>query len=357
MLWPFHDRLQAKYWLKVFGLYALAEAAIQLIFLYILNNYGSRPISNWEFHFIMWVFQCLLIWPIWWMAWLLCGQSIILQITTAIGFYILYSYFWFGPVQETISFFHERLQDLTRSPQTRMKGLVDQANNYSYINYQLLKHAFRLSWFFLANYFYRYRLEEKKRLDLAIANKELQLKLLKWHLNPQFYFKTIDHLRDVAANRPANCTEPILKLAKVMEYVIYEAKEKLIDVKKEIHFLKNYLELMSRQPGGHVLFHLNVKGEYEKLRIAPLLLAAFVDKISGLKDNGDIKQYELCLEFSGTNMEFRLSSKLNEDQHLKLPDNEPALTRLKELYPGRFSILHSNCKNLLELKLELDEQN
>jgi hypothetical protein len=57
--------------------------------------------------------------------------------------------------------------------------------------------------------------------------------MLKWHLNPSFYFKTIGHLQQVAKEKPGDATVPILQLAKVMEYVIYEAKEKLIDVKKE----------------------------------------------------------------------------------------------------------------------------
>ena len=337
-------------------MYAVAEACIQLLFLYILNNYGYRAISNWEFHLIMWVFQCLLIWPIWWMAWLVSKKSILFQVITAIVFYFLYSYVWFGQVQDSIRFLHQHLQDFTRGANNRIAANVDRGGDFWYINYQLLKHGFRLSWFFLANYFYQYRLEEKERLELAIANKELQLKLLKWHLNPQFYFKTINHLREIAEKKPANCTGPILQLAKVMEYVIYEAKEKTIDVKKEIHFFGNYIELISSQPGSGAAFGLSVQGEYNTLRIAPLLLAAIVDKISGHKSTGFKKHYKLYLNFNGNQMQFLAEGDVQSQLENLFTDKDPLLIRLKELYPDNFSFEYGKGNHAFQLNVNLDEQ-
>jgi hypothetical protein len=356
MVWPFQNKPLASYWLKVFAWYALTEACIQLLFLYIINNYGTRPISNWEFHFIMWVFQCLLIWPIWWVAWRVSRYSILVQIITAIGFYFLYSYIWFGVVQDAIAFLHSQLQQVTRTEKDRIASAVDQSGNYSYINYQLLKHGFRLSWFFLANYFYHYRLEEEKRLELAVSNKELQLKLLKWHLNPQFYFKTINQLSAIAADSPVHCTGPILQLAKVMEYVIYEAKEKLIDVKKEIHFLRNYIELVSKQPGNRPVFELTTRGEYDKLKIAPLLLAGIIDKIAAESNMNGSKQYLLCLGFNASEMEFSVKGDFGNKPGDLFSSQDPLIIRLRELYPEKFSFHFLSGNNQLNLRVRLDEQ-
>lgn len=357
MLWPFNSRPVANYWLKVFAWYALTEACIQLMFLFILNNFGTRQISNWEFHLIMWVFQCVLVWPIWWMAHLVSEKSILVQVLTAVGFYLLYSWFWFGPVQEAVYVVHTKLQEVTRPLDERIAGYVDRASDYSYINYQLLKHSFRLSWFFLANYFYHYRLEEKKRIELAVANKELQLKLLKWHLNPDFYFKTIDHLRNIAAEKPMNCTGPILQLARVMEYVIYEAKEKLIDVKKEIQFLQNYIHLVSSQSPSGAKFQLQTRGDYEKLKIAPLLIAAFIDKISSANDTGNGQAYQLLLNFNGDEMQLVVkeeSSSLNLHAEA-LKESDPAIVRLKELYPQKYELVPASHQESFHLKVKLDD--
>ncbi|MEO6542174.1 MAG: histidine kinase [Ferruginibacter sp.] len=345
----------ARYWLKVFALYAMMEACIQLLFWIILNNFGARIISNIEVHFLMWAFQCLLIWPIWFVAWSVSKQKILVQILVNIGFYIIYSYLWFGPVQDMIGYLHNNLQQVTRSESDRVKAILDSGNQYSYLNYQLLKHGFRLSWFYLAAYFYNYRLEEKKRTELAVANKELQLKMLKWHLNPSFYFKTINHLRQLAADKPMNATAPILQLAKVMEYVIYEAKEKLIDVKKEIQFLNNYIQLLNRKD-SKVSFETVVEGDYDKLKVSPLLLVGFIDKLDTDDRTPAKRSYRMQLHFEANTMTLTLDESSGNGDILRLGQDADLQQRLTELYPGKFSFSNSNDNGLFKLSITLHEE-
>jgi Histidine kinase len=356
MIWPFQNKVLASYWLKVFALYALTEACIQLLFLFILNNYGDRKITLIEFHIVMWIFQCVLIWPIWWLAWSVKHKNVVVQIVFNVAFYVVYSLLWFGPVQDAIGFFYNELQHFTRAKTEQLSPMLDSGTDSSYLSYQLLKHSFRLSWYFLAAYFYNYRVEEKKRMELAVANRELQLKLLKWHLNPSFYFKTINHLRKVATALPQHATLPILQLAKVMEYVIYEAKEKLIDVKKEIQFITNYIELINQQPDNQVTFVLAVKGEYDTLKIAPLLLVGFIDNVTAFT-NGEGKQlYKMELQFSSNYMQMMMGTMNGKAvPNFPLPDSE-LFKRISELYPQKFEINAPCNRDGLKLSLRLDEQ-
>jgi hypothetical protein len=346
MFWPFHHKQQTSYWLKVFALYALIEACIQLLFLLILNNFGSQRISIPEYHLIMLFFQCLLIWPIWWVAWSVRKKKIIIQVIVNLSFYIVYSIIWFGPVQDAIAFLYNNLQEFTRPVTDRQVPYLDRGNEYSFLNYQLLKHAFRLSWFYLANYFYNYRLEEKKKTELAVSNKELQLKLLKWHLNPSFYFKTIKQLQKSAVTQPSHATEPILQLAKVMEYVIYEARETQIEMKKEIQFLKNYIQLINQQSENNMQIGLEYEGQFEKLKIAPLLLAGFVDNILSMTSNEANGIIDIILKFKGNEMSFSIRGTSEKPV-------EPLL--LDELYKGRFSSEYSAGK-FYKLTIFLDAE-
>jgi hypothetical protein len=338
-----------RYWLKIFALYALTEACIQLLFYIVLNNFGTRPISLIEVHFLMWIFQCLLIWPIWRVAWSVRKTKIVVQVLVNLGFYILYSYIWFGPVQDLVGYLYDRMILVTQQPANRIPAILDSGDQYSYLNYQLLKHAFRLSWFYLAAYFYNYRREERERLQLAIANRELQLGMLKWHLNPSFYFKTIGHLQQVAGKKPGDAAGPILQLAKVMEYVIYEAKEKLIDVKKEIQFLANYTGLINQQDKG-LRFETVVHGEHDQLRIAPLLLVSFVDRVVENSNSGETTVCHIRLEFAGNEMMVTLN---REGAPFPAPGTG-MLKRLEKLYAGRFSLTQEG--NDLKLQLILDEE-
>jgi hypothetical protein len=348
---PFTDKQRTNYWFKVFALYALAEACIQILFFIVLNNFGAQPISLPEIHFLMWVFQCLLIWPIWWVAWSVRRKKVMVQVVVNLAFYIIYSYIWFDPVQDLIGYLYDNMILATRVEEKRIPAILDNGDEYSYINYQLLKHAFRLSWFYLAAYFYNYRLEEKKRIQLAIANRELQLKMLKWHLNPSFYFKTINHLQQVAKEKPAEATVPILQLAKVMEYVIYEAKEKLIDVKKEIQFLNNYTRLINQQHDGPS-FETEVWGEPGKLRIAPLLLAGLVDRVTTGQDGE--AECTIQLHFSGNEMITTITRTATKSVKSMVLLDEDMHKRLNELYTGKFSV--NSEVNEFKLRLILDEE-
>ncbi len=340
-----HHKKETRYWVKVFALYALIEACIQVLFLLILNNFGIRRISIPEYHLVMLFFQCLLIVPIWWVAWIVRKKKIFIQVIANLAFYVVYSIIWFGPVQDAIAFLYNHLQEITRPASDRQTPYLDRGYEYSFLNYQLLKHAFRLSWFYLANYFYNYRIEEKKKIELVVLNKELQLKLLKWHLNPSFYFKTIKHLQQSAAEQPSNATGSILQLAKVMEYVIYEAREPQIEMKKEIQFLYNYIQLINQQPDNNASIRLQYDGQHEQLKIAPLLLAGFVDNILNSSPAAVNSHYDMNISFTGNEILFSVEG-------AAVKPSEPPL--LEELYKGRYSSVWSSSEKKFNLRIQLD---
>jgi hypothetical protein len=350
MLSRFYDRKPARYWLQVFALYALTEACIQLMFNFILNNFSSRPISNLEFHTIMWVFQCVMILPIWWVAYSVHKKNIITQVVVNLLFFFVYSYFWFGVIQNSIYFLHQHLQEVTRLKTNRVQTPAD-----SSISYQLLKHSFRLSWFFLANYFYNYRKEEEQRLQLAVANKELELKLLKWYLNPGFYFETINQLKQLSVASPASCTKPILHLAKVMEYVIYESRENLISMSKEIYFLNDYVELINRQKSHAARFTITTQGAFDKLKIAPLLLAGFIDKIVSFNNGHVQNEYAIRLQFLSNTMLLHINGDMMKPGYNFFDANDSLHKRLSELYDKRFHYREMPAENCIELSLQLNE--
>jgi hypothetical protein len=288
--------------------------------------------------------------PIWAVAWLVKKQTIAIQVFVNTAFYALYTYIWFNPVQDAIAFVYNNFQEWTRPVNDRQMANLDRGGEAAFLNYQLLKHAFRLSWFYLAAFFYNYRKQEKERMKLAISNKELQLRLLKWHLNPSFYFKTNNYLQRLARVNPAGTTAPILQLAKVMEYVIYETKEKTIDVKKELDFISNYIHLLNQQNGAAGIFTLRTEGVYNHLKIAPLMLAGIIEYMAAADKNSSNSLFDFNLRFAGKNLFFSATN-----TRKLLPGYSHELTqKLNEFYPGKYSLDVADG-NKMKLKIELDE--
>jgi hypothetical protein len=341
------------YWLRVLALYALAEAVMQLFFYILINLFITERVTIPEHHVVMWMFQCLFIVPIWLLAQMVYRQSIFSQIVIHAVFYVIYCYVWFGPVQDAFVFLYNQLQEITRPVSDRQAAVPDRSTEFSYLRHQLLKHSFRLAWFYVAAFFYKYRQEEKQRIELALANKELQLKTLKWHLNPSFYFKTIHHLKQVAQVQPFNAVEPILQLSKTMEYVIYEAKEKLIAVKKELVFLENYIQLLNVQEKNNCRIVLSTGNNYGSLAIAPLLLNALLDELMALSSKNEQTEYVLHITFHGNNM--HISITMQKALPLLLSPGSTILNQLEQQYKDRFTYHQSNNKNSSELILQLDE--
>jgi LytS/YehU family sensor histidine kinase len=207
----------------------------------------------------------------------------------------------------------------------------------------------------MAAYFYVYRLAQQKRIALAVANKELQLKMLKWHLNPSFYFKTIQHLQLLASAKPVNATGPILQLAKIMEYVIYEAKEKWVAVQKELQFINNYTDLLNQQ-NSNSIFETEVHGTYGDLKISPLLLAAFIDKIAAGNLNTQKVLFRMQLFFSGNEMTVMINKHFGNNTPQLLPGDTALQQQLNESYPGKFFFDQTESGSQFKLIIPLHEE-
>ena len=73
--------------------------------------------------------------------------------------------------------------------------------------------------------------------------KEAELKLLKAQLNPHFLFNTLNNLYGLSVVKSDKLPSLMLKLSDLLRYSLYETKEVLVPLKKEIQYLENYISL------------------------------------------------------------------------------------------------------------------
>ncbi|WP_066830616.1 histidine kinase [Rufibacter ruber] len=84
---------------------------------------------------------------------------------------------------------------------------------------------------------------------------QAELSTIKAHLNPHFFFNTLNSLYGTAILEKAEKTaQSVEQLAGIMRYVLTEAQEDLTEVANEIKFLQDYLQLQQmRLPRGRIL--------------------------------------------------------------------------------------------------------
>jgi LytS/YehU family sensor histidine kinase len=157
----------------------------------------------------------------------------------------------------------------------------------------------------------------------------------------------------VAQQQPSDAVKPILQLSKTMEYVIYEAKEKLIAVKKELLFLENYIQLLNKQNENNCLFTLTAQGNYNNLTIAPLLLNALLDGLAESKKENEQVYYHINIVFEADKMQISIGKQNNTP--VLLSPNAVVLKQFKELYNERFIYNPAERSNMPQFIVTLDE--
>jgi hypothetical protein len=126
-------------------------------------------------------------------------------------------------------------------------------------------------------------------------------------------------------------------------------------VKKEIQFLVNYTNMLNQQKAGTTT-EINVNGDYEKLKISPLLLAGFIDRITGGNSTAEKRMFTMELNFSGNQMSIAITENQGKDNLLSLQKDNDVIRRLTELYPGKFSFINSAGGGPHKLIILLDEE-
>lgn len=106
--------------------------------------------------------------------------------------------------------------------------------------------------------------------------KEAELKLLKAQLNPHFLFNTLNNLYGLSVIKSDKLPNLMLKLSDLLRYSLYETKEQLVPLSKEIAYLQNYISLEKiRLENTEINFTVN--GKIDEKEIAPMLFIVFVE--------------------------------------------------------------------------------
>ncbi|KGL63461.1 sensor histidine kinase [Polaribacter sp. Hel1_85] len=107
--------------------------------------------------------------------------------------------------------------------------------------------------------------------------KEAELKLLKAQLNPHFLFNTLNNLYGLSVIKSDKLPNLMLKLSDLLRYSLYETKETLVPLEKEITYLENYMSLEKIRLEDKTNIQYTKSGNLSSKKIAPMLLIVFVE--------------------------------------------------------------------------------
>ncbi|WP_298516214.1 sensor histidine kinase [uncultured Kordia sp.] len=122
------------------------------------------------------------------------------------------------------------------------------------------------------------RFEERHQLEVLQKEKvNTELKFLKAQINPHFLFNTLNNLYSLTLEASDKAPEVVLKLSDMLDYMLYQCKDPKVELKKEITFIQDYIDLESLRYGNKLTLDFKYHLHDAKVMIAPLILISFVE--------------------------------------------------------------------------------
>ena len=118
---------------------------------------------------------------------------------------------------------------------------------------------------------------EQDLKDLERDNLEVQLKYLKYQINPHFFMNTLNNIHALVDIDPEEAKGCIVKLSGLMRYLLYEGDKPTIPLKKEIDSLNQYISLMKLRFSDSVDVTFSVPEVIPDMEVPALLFISFVE--------------------------------------------------------------------------------
>ncbi|UFH54745.1 sensor histidine kinase [Spirosoma sp. KNUC1025] len=202
--------------------------------------------------------------------------------------------------------------------------------------------------------------QQQLNQQLIIANQRIELKSLKDQINPHFLFNTLNNLYGLTRQDSQKAGEVVMRLAQLMQYMLYEGNMAQVPLRKEIDYLQNYLALERIRYGDRLHLSLQINGPTDQLVIAPLILLPFVENAfkHGVSRQLDEAWLQIQLTVGSSELVFKVENskpELSDDSSatgIGLPN---IAKRLELIYPGRHQLrqLNGTGTYLVTLKLAL----
>ena len=126
------------------------------------------------------------------------------------------------------------------------------------------------------NVYNNIRLREKNN-QLKIEKKEAELNYLKAQTNPHFLFNTLNNIYSLARDKNDLAPESILRLSKILRFMLYETGGDAIAIEDELKIITDYIALEKLRYDDSLLITLNTGIDNPKQPLPPLLLMPLVE--------------------------------------------------------------------------------
>ena len=198
---------------------------------------------------------------------------------------------------------------------------------------------------------------EIKELEKERLNSELAF--LKNQISPHFFFNTLNNIYSLIQINTDDAQQSVLKLSKLMRYLLYESEHGDTSIGREIEFMHNYIDLMRLRLSTKVDLTVNFPDSFNDVSISPLLFIPFIE--NAFKHGVSYRDKSFIfigLKIENDKIIFVCENSINEST--SIIDNDSGIglgnvkKRLELLYTENHKLLISNNGSVFRVSITLN---
>lgn len=208
-------------------------------------------------------------------------------------------------------------------------------------------------------YTYKLYKDQQLMLQLSEQKKAAELTALKNQLNPHFLFNTLNNLYVLALERSEKTPEVIERLSDILDYILYQCKDNLVPIEKEIALIENYLALekVRYSKRVNISFAHNVENPAQ---VAPLIFLTFIENAfkHGVGQELGVAKIEINIDAKPDHLIFKIeNTKPNYTNHETKDDKclglKNATQQLDLIYAQSYNLNIMNSSESFKVQLKL----
>jgi two-component system LytT family sensor kinase len=200
-------------------------------------------------------------------------------------------------------------------------------------------------------------MNQKAELDKQKLSVELDL--LKSKLNPHFLFNTLNNIDSLIHINPEEASAALIKLSDIMRYLTYEASSDVVELNREVEYIRKFIELYRIRIKTPEDIRFEVHGDLN-IMISP---AIFVPVIENAFKYASFRKQKPCIDIhlhaSNNIVNFEISNFYDNNSN-NFEDSHSGYgiinlkKRLELTYPGKYKLDMEHEESLYRVKLTID---
>lgn len=204
---------------------------------------------------------------------------------------------------------------------------------------------------------------EKKQKELEKERLHSELAFLKNQVSPHFFFNTLNNIYSLIGIDGPIAQESVLKLSKLMRYLLYESENGETQMSHELDFMNNYIDLMKLRLNAKVNLQIDFPKDFADFAIPPLLFIPFIENAfkHGISHR-DPSFIRIKMEIDNEQIRFTSENSLGHSarsgdmQHSGI-GLENVKKRLGLLFPNKHDLKIERLDSIYKVELHIVKQN